>query len=408
MGHASHDGGAAPRPTLDIADIFRRHGEDAHARFKFSPEQRLVMRHIIECRTAALGGHLERCSCCEFHRPAYNSCRDRHCPKCQATRQAQWLELRLERVLPVPHYHIVFTLPGLLRPLAKRLPRTVYEILFKAASKTLIEFGTDPKWLGAQLGITAVLHTWTRDLRQHPHLHCIVTAGGLDKDAQSWIRPRHAKILFPVHALAKAFRGKVLDAIANLEMPERQTANLVDDDVLKRLVDRLYRSRWVVYAKRPFATTEHVFAYLGRYTHRVAISNHRIIAIDDHTVHFATKDGKSQRLPCHEFIRRFLDHVLPNHFTKIRHYGILGNNRRTKLVPLARQALENSRWRMELAPVKPLPTPERDASTCPHCGSKNLVCVGRLAAAGHYTSLRRATSHLILEAVWPPKLSDSS
>lgn len=397
MGHASHDEGAAQRPTLDIADIFRCHGEDAHARFKFSPEQRLVMRHIIECRTAALGGHLERCSCCQFQRPAYNSCRDRHCPKCQATRQAQWLELRLERVLPVPHYHIVFTLPGLLRPLAKRLPRKVYETLFKAASQTLIEFGRDPQWLGAQLGITAVLHTWTRDLRQHPHLHCIVTAGGLDKDAESWIRPKHAKILFPVHALAKAFRGKVLDAIANLEMTERQTANLVDDDVLQRLVDRLYRARWVVYAKRPFATTEHVFAYLGRYTHRVAISNHRIIAIDDHTVHFATKDGKTERLPVHEFIRRFLDHVLPNQFTKIRHYGLYASSNVHKRLEQARALLPKPTHSTPPAEVTPAaatsaqaaPDAEPELLTrlfgpdflrCPVCGKGNLVRVAILPA----------------------------
>jgi len=389
VAHIHHQGGEGTKQALlDIADIFRHHGEQAQARFNFTPAQRLVMRHIIECRTAALGGHLYFCPCCHFERPAYNSCLDRHCPKCQATRQALWLAMRLKRVLPVGHYHIVFTLPGLLRPLAKRLPRHVYELLFNAASQTLTAFAKDPQWLGAQLGITAVLHTWTRDLRLHPHLHSVVTAGGLAFDGLNWITPRHAKILFPVHALAKVFRGKVLAALAMLDMADRHTANLDDDAVLQRLIDRLYRTRWVVYAKRPFATAEHVFAYLGQYTHRVAISNHRIIAIDERAIHFATKNGQSEILPPTEFIRRFLDHVLPDGFTKIRHYGLYASTN-------VHGRLEQARVLLAPAPTSaPAPSSEPpshdtkiailirffgpDFLRCPACGQADLVPIASL------------------------------
>jgi hypothetical protein len=392
VAHNPQHGGAGTRQALrDIADIFRRHGEEAHARFNFNPAQRSVMRHIIDCRTAALGGHLYFCPCCHFERPAYNSCLDRHCPKCQAIRQAQWLDLRLKRVLPVGHYHIVFTLPGLLRPLAKRLPRRVYELLFKAASQTLNAFANDPKWLGAQLGITAVLHTWTRDLRLHPHLHCVVTAGGLARDGLTWITPRHTKILFPVHALAKVFRGKVLDALANLDMADRHTANLADDDVLQRLVDRLYRTRWVVYAKRPFATADHVFKYLGQYTHRVAISNHRIIAINERAIHFATKGGRSELLPPTVFIRRFLDHVLPDRFTKIRHYGLYASSNVHGRLEQARVLLIPAHTSAP-APSSDPPSPDTkvallirffgpDFLRCPACGQADLVPIASLPKA---------------------------
>lgn len=366
MGHTPHSGAASTgRTELDIADIFRRHGEAASARHGFSAAQLLVMQYVMACRTAELGGHLEECPACDFKRHAYNSCRDRHCPKCQATRQAQWLVKREERMLPVGHYHIVFTLPGLLRPLAYRLPRFVYEQLFQAASATLTAFANDPKWLGAQLGYTAVLHTWTRDLRLHPHLHCIVTAGGLSRDQSAWVKPTHGKVLFPVRALAKVFRGKFLDAMGRLGADERAVANLTDEKVFRRLLDRLHRMRWVVYAKRPFASSDHLFSYLGRYTHRVGISNHRLIAIDDDAIHFATKDGKSTRLPPVEFIKRFLDHVLPHGFTKIRHYGLYaGSNVATRLA-VARELLAPP------SPPAPPPPPTSEPSVADTSDTKD-------------------------------------
>lgn len=365
MGHPAHSGASATRGTgFDIADIFRLHGEAASARYGFSASQRLVVQRVIACRTAALGGHMEKCPDCDFKRPSYNSCRDRHCPKCQATRQAQWNALRQERMLPVGHYHIVFTLPGQLRLLAYRLPRFVYEQLFQAAAATLKAFGNDPTWLGAQMGYTAVLHTWTRDLQLHPHLHCIVTAGGLSRDQSAWVKPTQAKVLFPVGAVAKVFRGKFLAALETLNADERAVANLTDERVFRRLLDRLYRMKWVVYAKRPFASSDHLFSYLGRYTHRVAISNHRLIAIDDDAIHFRTKDGKSTRLAPMEFIKRFLDHVLPHGFTKIRHYGLYaGSNVETRL-EVARELL---------GPPSPPPPPPSEPSVADSSAAANTT-----------------------------------
>lgn len=322
MPHAHPSAGEATRAGLDIGEIFERHEEEARRQLFLSAAQRRVMRRIITCRTAALGGHLEECSHCDAERPAYNSCRDRHCPKCQAPRQAQWVALRLERIVPVPHFHVVFTLPGILRPLAKANPDLVYDLILRAASKTLMQFGRDPKWLGAQLGVTAILHTWRRDLGYHPHVHCVVTAGGLSTDGRLWIQPpRETRFLFPVAALAKVFRGKFLEALAAHE-PQSLDGVPHDPARFDKFWDRLHRRRWHVYAKRPLDGSTHLFRYLGRYTHRVAISNQRLIAVDDKGITFATKDGGQVTLPPMEFIRRFLDHVLPDGFTKIRHYGL--------------------------------------------------------------------------------------
>jgi len=347
-----------PTEGLEVADILARYGEQARARFRFSSDQLRTMRHLATCRTAALGGHLDICDHCGFARPSYNSCRDRHCPKCQSSKQARWLAARLVRILPVSHYHVVFTLPGLLRPLVKANRRLLLDLLFHAASDTLATVAADPKWLGGQLGVTVVLHTWTRDLRFHPHVHCVVTAGGLARDGQSWLPGRSgARILFPVGALRKVFRGKFLDELQQLVpsgnlVLDRQSAFLAYPAKRRHFFDRLYRMRWNVYAKRPFAGSRHVFAYLGRYTHRVAISNQRLVALDDAGVHFVTKDKRVTRLEPTEFIRRFLDHVLPRHFVKIRHYGLY--------------ASANVHGRLEVArallPPEPEPEPEPEAS----------------------------------------------
>lgn len=324
------------RPLIEVADVFRAHGEAYRQSRALSNDQLKVMRAIELCRTEALGGHLDVCLECAYERPAYNSCRNRHCPKCQSLVQARWIEQRLQRILDTHYFHVVFTMPAALRPLARVNRRLLFDLLFASASRTLIELGDDPKRFGARLGITAVLHTWTRELTFHPHLHCIVTGGGLAPDGDTWV-PLSRRFLFPVRVLGALFRGKFLDGLRRLRRDDALrftggAADLADDDAFDRLLDSLYRTSWVVYAKRPFAGVEHVFRYLGRYTHRVGISNHRIQAFDHNGVRFATKDGKAITVAPLEFIRRFLEHVLPAGFTKIRHFGLLAStNVNTKL-----------------------------------------------------------------------------
>lgn len=396
MQHAHPGSGAAAtqRTALDIGDIFRLHGHNAIKAFALNPRQQRVVQSISDCRTAVLGGHLEACSLdCGFERPAYNSCRDRHCPKCQATRQAKWVALRLERIVPVAHFHVVFTLPGQLRPFAAANPELAYNLLFSAASRTLMAFGHDAKWLGAQLGLTLVLHTWRRDLGYHPHVHCIVTAGGLSDDAKRWVTPQRAtKFLFPVAALAKVFRGKFLAALKE-HQPRPVNGLPSDPRVCEQLLDRLHRMRWHVYAKRPLGGGQHLFKYLGRYTHRVAISNHRLISVTDTSITFATKDGKQAALPPLEFIRRFLQHMLPKGFTKIRHYGLYaGANVEHRLV-IARHLASGSNT------VHETPLEERDDKisqddllsmlfgpnflACPSCKVGRMRLVGPIPATPH-------------------------
>jgi hypothetical protein len=329
------------QPSHEVADIFRVHGEAYREAHPTTLLQRAVMRDIEICRTSVLGGHLDVCPDCGYEKPSYNSCRNRHCPKCQALAQARWLDRRRERILPIHYFHVVFTLPSELRPLAMANRRLCFDILFRAASDTLRTLAKNPRWLGAQIGFTAVLHTWTRDLRFHPHLHCIVTGGGLSDDGQRWVPARH-RHLFPVKVLGRLFRGKVDAALAKAHREERL---LLPDDVatpddFKSMRRRLFAKDWVVYAKRPFAGAEQVYAYLGRYTHRVAISNHRILSVADDSVTIATRDGASQTMAPHVFIRRFLNHVLPKGFSKIRHYGLLASSNVNTKLEVARSLLE--------------------------------------------------------------------
>jgi hypothetical protein len=361
-----------------VADIFRAQGEAYRQTHALRPEERAAMHAIEVCRTAILGGHVDVCDSCHFSRPAYNSCRNRHCPKCQALTQAAWVDKRMERVLPTHYFHVVFTLPHELGPLAPRNRKVIFDMLFSAAARTLLELGMDEQRLGAQLGVTAVLHTWSRDLRFHPHVHCIVTGGGLAPTGDRWISTPQ-KYLFPVRVLSALFRGKFLDALTHAyERGELDLggacAVLADGAQFDRLKDVLYRKDWVVYAKRPFAGPEQVFKYLGQYTHRVGISNHRIVSFDARGVCFRTKDGKHVTVPPEEFIRRFLLHVLPDGFVKIRHYGILASrNVNTKLAD-ARRHLKDT-----VEPDDPR-TPEQtwkerllaltgiDLALCPMCG----------------------------------------
>ena len=330
-------GGAAgsTRPRLRVNDIFRRHGEAFGADHVLTPAQHKVLRALIACRTAALGGHLEVCDACGFERPAYNSCRNRHCPGCQAVASKEWLEQRLARVLPTHHFHVVFTLPEELRPLALRNGAVVYDILLRAAAETLDVLGRQR--LGARLGVTAVLHTWTRAMLYHPHVHCVVTGGGLALDGAKWV-PTPRGFLLPVAVLRKLFRGMVRRKLrvaydaGKLDLGG-ECAPLADPKEYARLLRSLFRKRWVVYSKPPFAGAVKVFAYLGRYTHRVAISDHRLLALTDDAVTIRTKHGQQATVAPAEFIRRFLLHVLPTGFHKIRHTGLYASaNVHTRLV----------------------------------------------------------------------------
>lgn len=324
------------RARFDFGEIVRAHSEAYRARYPLSGEQAQVLRAVAACRSSALGGHLDVCLDCGYERPAYNSCRNRHCPKCQALEQHRWLEQRQRRILPTHYFHVVFTLPRELTALAPRNRSRLYELLMRSAAETLLQLGTDPKRLGAQLGITTVLHTWTRDLRLHPHVHAIVTGGGLSLDEQRWI-DAGTRYLFPVKVLSRLFRGKLLDQLdpSQLELPPE----LQSQRAFAHFKSALYAKDWVVYAKRPFAGAQQVFAYLARYTHRVALSNHRLLEVTENAVTLATRDGNSVTLSPLELIRRFLLHVLPRRFVKIRHYGLMAASNVHTRLEIARELL---------------------------------------------------------------------
>jgi hypothetical protein len=375
------------RPGFEVADVVRAHADDYRRAHRPSAAQEAVLRHVSQCRTAALGGHVQQCDRCGHQRIAYKSCRDRHCPKCQNTARAEWITERLERLLPVPYFHVVFTIPDALNPLALRNKKAIFDILFAAASQTLLGIARDQKHLGAQLGFTMVLHTWGQNLLFHPHIHCVVTGGGLSSDATRWIAACE-EYLLPVKVLAKLFRGKFLAALdqayqnAELDLAG-STAELAEPEKWSRFKDGLYNKDWVVYAKPPFGGAEQVFNYLGRYTHRIAISNHRIVNFADGEVTFWWKDyadgcqKKLMTLEAVEFLRRFLLHVLPHGFVRIRHYGLCASaNVNTKLV-IARRLLEPDDaepTNAEPAPAEPKPWWERfreqtgvDVMACPCC-----------------------------------------
>lgn len=301
-----------------------------------------MLRDIERCRTAVLGGHLDVCDHCSYTSPSYNSCRNRHCPKCQGLTQAKWIAEREERILPVRHFHVVFTMPAELHALVRYRRAELFRALFTCASQTLLELGRDTRHLGADLGLTAVLHTWTRELLFHPHVHCIVTGGGLALDRSRWIDSRK-KYLFPIKVIGSVFRGKFLECLRNAHAHGLFAGFHAFDD--PEGFDRLMRAiakkkTWIVYAKRAFGGPEQVYRYLGRYTHRVGIANSRLVALRDDAVTFRTKNGKAATLPPSEFLRRFLLHVLPAGFVKMRHFGLLAaGNVNTKLAR-ARSLLE--------------------------------------------------------------------
>lgn len=310
------------RPRFDIGDIAREHGPAVAATTTLTVAQKRVLSAIACCRTAALGGHVERCSSCDYEHFRYHSCRNRHCPKCQALAQEKWIAERSRRLLPVHHFHIVFTLPRELRALARHRPKAILSALFAVTNETLADIARSR--FDAQLGMTLVLHTWTRDLRFHPHIHALVTAGGLSLDGSRWSESG-LDYFAPVKTMGKLMRGKMLARIR--ELHEAGTFDRFDDFRDPEGFDRLMRSlarheSWVVYAKKPFRKVDHVLAYLGRYTHRVAISNSRLVDVTKTHVTFRTKNGGEVTLSAVQFLRRFLDHVLPDSFHKIRHFGL--------------------------------------------------------------------------------------
>jgi hypothetical protein len=335
------------RPPIELADVVRIYGPEFEHGRVLRPEQRKALRDIERCRTVALGGHLDVCTACGHERPTYNSCRNRHCPKCQSLAQARWIDKRVERLLPVHYFHVVFTLPAELRAVARRSREAVFDMLFASASETLLALAIDPKRLGAVLGITMVLHTWTRELHFHPHVHAIVTGGGLSDDDARWVRTRK-DFLFPVRVMGALFRGKMLAALERAHVRGELDLGRIDMRALRR-------KSWVVYAKRPFGGPEQVLRYLGRYTHRVGISNQRLVAIDARGVTFRTKDGKAITLAGREMLARFVQHVLPPRFVKIRHYGLHSASS-------AKTRLERARERIALPTM-----------TCPRISSTDAV-----------------------------------
>jgi hypothetical protein len=353
-----------------VGGIARAHFGDFIARHALSEAQRKVLRDVAACRTPVLGGRLDVCAGCGDEKTVFHSCRNRHCPTCQSLSQARWIEGRMARLLPTDYFHVVFTVPDdLLAGLAMRNRTVFFDALFAAGSQTLLELGRDPKRLGAQLGLTAVLHTWTRDLRFHPHLHCIVMGGGLTDDGR-W-RSTKRDYLFPVSVLSKLFRGKVVailnEAYRDGRLDVRGLDGFVgntDEDAAAwlRLRKKLFATKWVSYAKPPFAGAESVYQYLGRYTHRVGLSDHRLLSVTDEAVTFRTRGQETATLHPHEFLRRFLQHVLPPGFVKLRHYGLLApGNVNTRLVT-AREVLER-RLPSPPSPVAPAPTTTVDEST---------------------------------------------
>lgn len=342
--------GPAPAARrVELADIVRAHGAALRQAQRLTRGQHRALRAIATCRTAALGGHTEACDTCGAIRIAYNSCRNRHCPKCQTVAKERWLAARRAELLPIEYFHVVFTLPHALNPLAQGNPRVIYTLLFRAATDTLAAFGDDPRHLGGELGVIAILHTWGQTLVQHLHLHCVVTGGALARDGARW-RSAKRGFLFPVRALAAVFRAKYLQNLRRAFDRQQLTfagrvAGLADPAAFAAFLASLRDGDWVVYAKAPFAGPAQVLEYLGRYTHRVAISNERLVSVEAGTVRFRWRDYahghavKTMVLPAEEFLRRFLLHVVPDGFVRIRHVGLLANRGRTAKLHRCRELL---------------------------------------------------------------------
>ena len=373
---------------LEVADIVRRFApafRESH-RGGLSRGQLRALSAIEQCRTAALGGHVYECAQCGARKIVYNSCRNRHCPKCQSLDKERWLAKRSGELLPVPYAHVVFTLPAELNGLAQSHPRLLYDLLFRCAAETLLQIAADPKHLGARIGLLAVLHTWGQKLNLHPHLHCLVPAGGLSIDGDWWVWCRR-RFFLPVRVLSRLFRGKLLAALRGAV--DDGCLRLADRQAFEVLLTTLYGKPWMVYSKPPFGGPRQVLQYLARYTHRIAITNSRLVRLEGDQVVFTWKDyasGQALRemaLPAKEFLRRFLLHVLPDHFVRIRSYGLLANRQREKNLALCRKLLPPGPppaalspagdWRALLQQLT-----GHDPAVCPDCGQSALRLVEEL------------------------------
>jgi putative transposase/transposase-like zinc-binding protein len=372
---------------LEVADVFRRHGDAYRRAHDLGRVERRVMSAIELCRTAALGGHTEACAECGLVRCAYNSCRNRHCPKCQGQARAEWLAARQAELLPVQYFHVVFTLPAPVAEIAFHNKATVYAILFRTAAETLCTIAADPKHLGAEIAFLAVLHTWGQNLHHHPHVHCVVPGGGPSLDGTRWVACRPG-FLLPVRVLSRLFRRLFLDELrAAFTAGELGffggLAALAEPAAFARRLCELRRVEWVVYAKPPFGGPAQVLAYLGRYTHRVAIANSRLVSVTDAEVAFRWKDyrhrgkAKVMTLAADEFIRRFLLHTLPDGFHRIRHYGFLANRQRAAKLVLCRRLLDAPSPQPSAEQVQDAAPPHRP-ERCPTCGGA-MVRLGVLA-----------------------------
>ncbi len=402
-------------PALEVADIFRQHGEAfrvAHGA-ALLPEQRRAMRAIEECRTAALGGHVEECDSCGHQVIAYNSCRNRQCPKCQALATAQWLAERQADLLPVDYFHVVFTMPAEIAPIALQNKRVCYDMLFRTAADTLLRIAADPKHLGAEIGVLAVLHTWGQNLMHHPHLHCVVAGGGLSPDGTRFVTCRPGFFL-PVRVLSRLFRRLFLEALERAFVRgelvfHASLVQLQDPCRFAALLEKARQIEWVVYAKAPFGGPSQVLNYLGRYTHRVAISNHRLLKLEDSKVTFQWKDYRhgnrqsTMTLEASEFIRRFLLHVLPKGFQRIRQYGFLSNRQRGEKLAHARRLLGMADQQAQLAERVADYQAQYERLTgeslivCPVCRKGRLHRISELPPTNGWhpgAELRPATSHL--------------
>ena len=377
------------RPRLEVADLVRAAGRAFLQRSPgwLTAQHVKTLRAIQRCRTAELGGHLDQCTRCGHQAVSYNSCRNRHCPKCQSNARRRWLKARCRELLPTTYTHVVFTLPHALAPLALRNKKVVYDLLFQASAETLLEVARNPQRLGAEIGFFAVLHTWNQKLEHHPHIHCVVPAGGLAPDHSRWI-PSPSHFFLPKPVLRTVFRGKFTDALEAAFAQGQLTFRgriqpLAQPKAFRTLLQQTHRHPWVVHVKPPFGGPEYVLRYLGGYTHRVAISNHRLLAFQDGMVSFRWRDRahhnkkRLMTLSAEEFLRRFLLHLLPSGFVRIRHFGWLANRRRAKFLPLCFALLAQAPPPADTAAPPGSPDPEFWA--CPVCGGP-MVIVERLAA----------------------------
>lgn len=364
------------RPCFEVADVLRSHWEQIEASPQYNNYQKRTLRAVMNCRTSKLGGHIDACDSCGHLSMSYNSCRNRHCPKCQGHEREQWMRARTEELLPVKYFHVVFTLPDKLNGLCMAYPREMYNLLFATSWDVIKRFSKDPKMLGASTGMFAILHTWGQNLMLHPHLHCVVPAGGLSGQGKWKHTKSGGKFLFPVKAMSQVYRAKFVEGLRKLIKEKRWKID-------KNLIESLFHKPWVVYAKQPFCSAHQVVEYLGRYTHKIAISNHRLQQVTQQQVSFTWKDYRHgdkkgvMTLDAEEFIRRFALHILPKGFVRIRHYGILSSTSKKECLDLARQnLLDGGRESQEGSTVQESSAPSNGtmipARVCPVCKKKSL------------------------------------